>query len=106
MTCPTCNRARIAHGSDYGAPAGSYLSEAGCHDGVWMDDDEHAEGWQRDVIYRPCPHNPRACAECGGTGNTGSGDDCAACRGTGWQGGKPEWPIVAEGTADAGGANG
>lgn len=109
MTCTTCGRHRIAHGFDYGAPAGSYLAESSCHDGVWMDDDVHAEGWRRDVIYRPCPNNPRACRECGGTGDADPGaarDDCAVCRGTGWQGGKPEWPIVAEGTAATGGDRG
>jgi hypothetical protein len=34
-----------------------------------MDDDEHGEGWQADVIYPPCAHNPNRCPTCDGTGD-------------------------------------
>ena len=79
---------------------------SGCHDGVWMDDDVHGEGWERDVIYPPCPHNPAAC-ECVtkpesmsfgdwqqisyGTGL--AKDGCPQCHGTGWRGGKVQYPV-------------
>lgn len=73
--------------------------ETGCHAGVKMDDDVHAEGWQPDLVYPPCPNNPRVCPECKGSGEAGpeatTQDDCPACDGTGWLGGKPEWPVPA-----------
>ena len=73
--------------------------ETGCHAGVMMDDDLHAEGWQPDVVYPPCPSNPKCCAACKGTGEAGpevtTQDDCPDCDGTGWKDGKAEWPIHA-----------
>lgn len=69
-----------------------------------MDDDVHAEGWQRDVIYPPCPNNPRRCMDCGGTGDAGpevtTQDDCPACDGTGWAKGKAEHPVSLDDLAD------
>ena len=88
MACLICGREWIWHGSEEPAAVpGSYLAETGCHDGVRMDDDEHAEGWQTDVVYPPCPHNPARCAKCGGTGARQPDDECdecGACDGTGW----------------------
>jgi hypothetical protein len=71
--------------------------EAGCHDGVFMDDDEHHEGWQPDLIYPPCPHNPKRCLTCNGSGyaadpNAAGQDDCPDCDGTGWSSGEAQWP--------------
>lgn len=98
MTCATCGLQRQWHGSDHGRP-GTHLAETGCHDGVMMDDDEHAEGWQRDVIYPPCPKNPDRCRSCNGSGEAGpevtTQDDCPACNGTGWKDGKARWPTPA-----------
>lgn len=72
--------------------------QSGCHDGVQMDDDENAEGWQTDVVYPPCPNNPKCCADCKGTGLARpeiiTQDDCPACDGTGWKDGEAEWPTV------------
>lgn len=93
MTCQICGRHKVYHGSEWNA--GGY----GCHDGMLMDDDVHAEGWQRDVIYPPCPHNPRKCSRCDGSGSAPADvttqDDCPDCSGTGWAGGKCEWPSPA-----------
>ena len=94
MTCTICGRHKVYHASEW-----SDRAEYGCHDGVTMDDDVHAEGWQRDVIYPPCPHNPNKCKRCDGSGNAPADvttqDDCPACHGTGWNGGKCEWPVEA-----------
>lgn len=97
MTCTICGRNRVWHGSsEPGARPGTYLSEMGCHDGVAMDDDEHAEGWNQDVAYPPCKHNPNRCQRCGGSGDAPPDvtdrDDCPDCRGNGWAGGKAQWP--------------
>lgn len=89
--CPICGKPEW-HGSKY-ARAGTYLSETGCHSGVMMDDDEHAEGWQKDVIYPPCPQNPKRCMKCNGYGEIDDGE-CPGCEGSGWIG-KPEWPVLA-----------
>lgn len=67
MTCGICGKPPL-HGSALGGRPGTYLSESGCHGGVWMDDDEYAEGWQPDVVYPPCPNHPKACKKCGGRG--------------------------------------
>ena len=101
MTCGVCGKPTL-HGSALGGRPGTYLSESGCHNGVWMDDDEYAEGWQPDVIYQPCPNNPKGCKKCKGTGTvfTWSADktgryhhDCPnkTCGGTGWKG-EPQYP--------------
>ena len=92
MTCLSCGREKVWHGSEHRAG-----SEVGCHDGVAMDDDEHADGWQHDVIYPPCPHNPLRCETCSGSGDCpetikDGSDDCPACNGTGWKDGNPQWP--------------
>ena len=95
MTCTVCGRNRIYHCSEIIA-----WSESGCHDGVFMDDDEYAEGWQRDVIYPPCKYSPLCCRHCEGSGESrdpaSKSDDCEYCSGTGWLGGKAKWPIAAE----------
>jgi hypothetical protein len=104
MTCGVCGKT-VLHGSHLGGKGGTYLGESGCHDGVWMDDDEYAEGWADDTIYRPCPNHPKCCKKCGGTGTifTWSADkteryyhDCTnkTCR-AGWKG-EPEWPVSAD----------
>lgn len=91
MTCAICGKP-ILHGSNI-LPT----SESGCHDGVWMDDDEHFEGWHRDVIYPPCRNNPACCKACGGDGmsklpiDQRESDDCEYCGGNGWIG-DPQWP--------------
>lgn len=93
MTCHVCKRGLVFHGSER-VPS----SESGCHDGVFMDDDEHAEGWQPDVVYPPCPFNPDRCADCGGSGEAPpdhvDSDDCPACSGSGWKGGEVQWPTA------------
>lgn len=94
MSCTICGCHNIFHGSQLPhARRGTYLSESGCHDGVWMDDDEHAEGWDPDAIYRPCPNNPGRCMDCDGRGKQGD-DHCPACDGTGWKGATPKWPTA------------
>lgn len=100
MTCSVCGRDRVCTGDELGGQPGTYLIESSCHDGVWMDDDVHAEGWNEDEIYPPCPHNPRKCKTCGGSGNAPKEmaerlerDDCADCRGNGWQNGNNEYPV-------------
>lgn len=103
MSCSICKRAKQWHGSDeYPAP-GTYLSEMGCHDGVRMDDDEYHEGWAPDTVYPPCQYNPARCKTCKGTGTAPPAkakiwkrDDCADCEGTGWKGGKVQWPESVE----------
>lgn len=100
MTCPTCGREKVWHGSEHSPPRGSYLSEMGCHDGVRMDDDEYHEGWQDDVVYPPCPHSPLCCKACGGDGLSrdpkSESDDCDACQGSGWKDNSPQWPSAAD----------
>lgn len=114
MTCSTCQRPYIKHGSEAatGQPQGraTYAMESGCHDGVWMDDDVYGEGWQRDVIYPPCPCSPHKCTTCGkkpeamtfhewntiSYGTCVADDDCAECGGTGWKNGEPQWPTEVE----------
>jgi hypothetical protein len=69
MTCQICGRGRSLHGSDLVASpardfAGTYLMEAGCKDGVWMDDDVYHEGWERDTSYPVCPCSPKRCGTC------------------------------------------
>lgn len=96
MTCSVCGQKSVLHGSALARQlpdggTGTYLSESGCHNGVWMDDDEYAEGWQPDVIYRPCPNHPKCCKKCGGSGELrdkdGSSYDCTnkTCN-AGWKG--------------------
>ena len=92
MTCTICGKPEW-HGSQL-AQAGTYLAETGCHAGVMMDDDLHAEGWSAKTVYPPCPNNPKCCARCGGCGET-QGGDCPTCGGTGWIG-PVEWPIRSE----------
>jgi hypothetical protein len=112
MPCSTCGREQRCHGSEAAVASGlprhreTYAMESGCHDGVWMDDDTHGEGWERDVIYPPCPYNPAAC-DCVkkpdsmsfGDWNqisygTGLGrDDCAKCGGNGWRDGQWQHPV-------------
>lgn len=94
MTCLICGRAPQFHGSEVRPGI-----ETGCHDGVLMDDDEYFEGWQQDVIYPPCPHNPAMCGTCCGSGEAPEKvaarlmqDDCPDCNGTGWRGGNAQWP--------------
>lgn len=99
MACTICKCAEPFHGSQLPhARPGTHLNESGCHDGVWMDDDEHAEGWEPDVIYPPCPNNPARCMRCNGTGNAPDDvtdrDDCQDCHGTGWANGKAQWPTI------------
>ena len=95
MSCSICKRPTL-HGSHLGGRPGSYLSESGCHNGVWMDDDEYAEGWQPDVVTRPCPNNPARCDRCDGSGvapkDVTTQDDCPACDGTGWRNGDWQEP--------------
>lgn len=95
MPCNICGRERVWHGSEHYPAPGTYLSEMGCHDGVRMDDDEHAEGWADDTIYPPCQHNPMCCKSCGGSGDKADGD-CRDCNGTGWKNGEPQWPVAAD----------
>lgn len=92
MTCDICGKPKWHGSQEPGATQGSHLSETGCHDGVMMDDDEHAEGWQSDVIYPPCPNHPNRCPTCGGSGEY-DGGDCETCDGTGWYGCAPQYPI-------------
>lgn len=91
MACHICGRADVLHGSDHHPGA-----EYGCHDGVWMDDDVHAEGWHDDVSYPPCPNNPLKCSRCDGSGiapaDVEDRDDCPACQGTGWKNGDCQYP--------------
>ena len=89
MTCPICGNL-VLTGDALGGKGGSYLIESSCHDGVWMDDDEWAEGWKKDVLYSPCPNNPQCCTGCAGSGVIRE-EDCPACEGTGWIGEIPEW---------------
>lgn len=102
MSCAVCGRMRPYHGSEDGRP-GTYLSEAGCHNGVFMDDDEHAEGWDPSVVTKPCQFNPARCARCDGTGDAPADvttqDDCPDCGGSGWRGGRwqqPDGAIMSE----------
>jgi hypothetical protein len=102
MACEICGRERVLTGHELGGQPGTCLNESSCHDGVWMDDDEHAEGWQPDVAYPPCPESPRRCLTCNGSGRAPklmaeslNRDDCADCNGTGWKDGNCEWPIAA-----------
>jgi hypothetical protein len=87
------------HGAALTTLAGTYLSEAGCHDGVWMDDDDYGEGWDPETIYRPCPNNPARCEFCLGKGERmiswrgAEPEECVKCHGTGWADGKPQWPV-------------
>jgi hypothetical protein len=91
MACAICGRERVWHGSEHpAARPGTHLIESGCHDGTFMDDDEHFEGWASDTVYPPCPHNPACCQKCGGSDFI-DGGDCDACE-SGWIGG-PQWPI-------------
>lgn len=112
MPCTTCGREKRCHGSEAAKSSGyprwreTYAVESGCHDGVWMGDDEHGEGWQSDVIYPPCPHNPAAC-DClpkademsfadWQTISYGTGlaqDGCPKCHGTGWRDGNVQYPV-------------
>lgn len=70
-----------------------------CHEGILIDADEYAEGWQRDVIYQPCSCNPKFCMRCRGIGmivdDEGAGD-CPHCN-CGWVG---EIEYLSEPTAD------
>lgn len=91
MTCNICGCASVLHGAHLGGRPGTYLAESGCHNGVWMDDDEYTEGWDPSVVTRPCPNNPDCCLSCNGTGDTSDDPEflveCEACEGTGWAGG-------------------
>lgn len=97
--CGLCGKP-LLHGSSLpGGSPGTYLNESGCHDGVWMDDDEYHEGWASDTIYRPCPNNPKCCKRCHGSGSIyrdGGQEDCPnkTCN-AGWKG-EPQWPIPRE----------
>lgn len=119
MTCSTCGKPSRHHGSEPALASGhpkareTYAMESGCHDGVWMDDDVHGEGWSPDVIYPPCPFNPLAC-DCVpkpdamsfgdwqqisyGTGL--AQDGCPNCHGTGWKGGKWQHPVSVDELVD------
>lgn len=105
MSCGVCGKPSVLHGSDLGGKGGTYLGESGCHDGVWMDDDEYYEGWASDTIYHPCPNHPKFCKKCHGSGSLvdkdGAQYDCTnkTCQ-SGWKG-EPEWPIPAEPEAEA-----
>lgn len=98
MACGICGRQPVWHGSEVARP-GTHLNETGCHGGVMMDDDEHAEGWQADVVYPPCRSNPRRCMTCDGSGAAGPDvtwqDECPDCDGIGWANGKAEYPPAA-----------
>ena len=91
MACNACGKPTVLHGSHLTNQRNSYLIESGCHNGVWMDDDEYHEGWQPDVVYRPCPNHPKCCKKCGGSGTLydkdGSSYDCTnkTCN-SGWKG--------------------
>jgi hypothetical protein len=98
--CRICGKTQL-HGSHLGGKGGTYLGESGCHQGVWMDDDEYGEGWADDTIYPPCPNHPKCCKKCGGSGiitkwNVDKTErwqeDCPnkTCN-SGWKG-KPQWP--------------
>lgn len=98
MTCEICGKKPLT-GFDLGGQPGTYLIDSSCHDGVWMDDDKYAEGWEPDTVYPPCPNNPACCKSCGGTDNATpedarffQQDDCPRCE-SGWIGG-PQWPEV------------
>ncbi len=108
MTCHVCGRkTQCTGGGDYRGEPGTYLNESSCHDGVWMDDDVYCEGWERDVVYPPCPHNPDAC-ECMkrtlterelqtmSYGTCVGDDDCPLCHGNGWKGGNARWPTPSD----------
>jgi len=115
MTC-FCGRAQPLHGSELGTlrmggqMRGTYLSESGCHDGVWMDDDVYHEGWERDVVYPVCPCSPKRCSTCGlppeklttgqlqtiSYGTCVAQEDCPECHGNGWKGGRCEYPESAD----------
>lgn len=111
MPCSTCGREQRCHGSEFAKGQHdrwreTYAATAGCHDGVWMDDDVHGEGWEPDVIYPPCPFNPQAC-DCAlrpdamsfrnwnnisyGTGL--AQDGCPKCHGSGWKDCKWQHPV-------------
>lgn len=107
-TCGICGKETL-HGSHLGGQGGTYLGESGCHDGVWMDDDEYGEGWDPTTIYRPCPNHPKCCKKCGGAGlinkwnaERGGYDsyDCTnkTCN-AGWKG-EPQWPVSADELTD------
>ena len=93
--CHVCGKQRLC-GVDLGGQPGTYLSESSCHDGVWMDDDVHAEGWPEGEIFRPCPRNPDKCLQCDGAGDRSDkhpeAGDCSHCAGTGWANAEPRWP--------------
>jgi len=97
MTCDICGRDQIYHGSELSSRPGSYLSEAGCHNGCFMDDDEYHEGWDPSVVVPPCPYNPARCSACNGrseieTEIRGVTQECEACDGTGWKDGRHKQP--------------
>jgi len=104
MTCSICGRAtQCTGGGDYRGAPGTYLNESSCHDGVWMDDDVYSEGWERDVIYPPCPNNPAVCKcmqreltegelQTMSYGTCVGLDDCQSCHGNGWANGYAQWP--------------
>lgn len=104
MTCKICGKPGPIHGSQWGQP-GTYLNESGCHDGVWMDDDEYYEGWAPDTIYPPCPNHPKSCKKCGGNGSLRKWNEALGCYDvtdcpnktcqSGWKG-APQWPVAAE----------
>ncbi|ADJ22980.1 hypothetical protein Hden_1167 [Hyphomicrobium denitrificans ATCC 51888] len=66
----------------------SGCGKEGCHAGVAMDDDTYFEGYEPDVIYRPCQCHPKCCPTCGGSGEKevdfGTAD-CPDCN-AGWRG--------------------
>lgn len=111
MPCTVCGRNRVLCGAEFHPDRGAYLSESSCHDGVWMDDDVYCEGWERDVLYPPCPHNPAACdcikrdltlhelhtMSCGVCIGE---DDCKSCGGSGWKDQKWQWPVSADDLVD------
>jgi hypothetical protein len=68
----------------------------GCQNGITMDDDVYAEGWEPDVVYPPCSCHPKHCKMCRGSGRCPEdvlhdSDDCPTCGGNGWLG-APEHP--------------
>ena len=50
-TCGICGKETL-HGSHLGGQGGTYLGESGCHDGVWMDDDEYGEASGKDGVHQ------------------------------------------------------
>ncbi len=64
-----------------------------CFSGVAMDCDVFHEGYQKDVIYPPCPCHPKHCKPCRGQGliekwkgTNRYSIECKKCKGTGWLG--------------------